>query len=154
MTSPSFASRLRGARRILFGRGDDAVICSFCGGDRLGGHDIVAGPDVAICGSCAHTAMDSIWTQSAPPPSAGKRALGVIVSVSPLCLLPAVRASLPGDLARIAAEFGCDVLGWSLTSGTREDGDYLFVQLARPDDETKPNLHAEFTEAVLAPPSA
>ena len=150
MTRPSFADRLRGARSILFGRGDDAVICSFCGRDRFGGQDIVAGPAVAICGACAHAAMESIWTQSAPPPPAGRRALDVIVSVAPICLLPAVRASLPGDLSRIATEMGCEVLGWSLSSSTREDGDYLFVQLARPDDATRPDLH-DVIDAVLAP---
>ena len=149
---PTVSDRLRAARRILFGQGVDAVVCSFCGRDRLGGSDIVAGPGVAICGSCAHAALVSIWTQASPPPSDGTRALDVVVSIAPICLLPVSRASLPDDLSRIAAEMGCRVLGWSLTSGTREDGDYLFVRLARPDDETSPNLHEAYAAAVLSPP--
>lgn len=149
--APTVSERLRAARRMLFGRGDDAVACSFCGRDRLGGSDIVAGPRVAICGACAHTALEAIWAQSAQRSPPGTWALDVIVSIAPICLVPAARADLPAHLARTAGEFGCTVLGWSLTSGTREDGDYLYVRLARPDDETSPNLHESFLDAVLEP---
>ncbi|WP_409455664.1 ClpX C4-type zinc finger protein [Paracoccus sp. (in: a-proteobacteria)] len=60
----SLRERVQAACRLLLGRGDNGVICSFCGRSRISGETIVAGPGVAICGSCSYLALDDVATQS------------------------------------------------------------------------------------------
>lgn len=48
-----FATRLKGALSLLFGRGDNGTVCSFCASNRRAVEMIIAGPAVtAICNRC------------------------------------------------------------------------------------------------------
>lgn len=151
VASPTLSERLRATRRILFGRGDDAVACSFCGRDRLGGSDIVAGPGVAICGSCAHVALEYISAQQAGAAlPEGTSETGVIVMESPACLLPDFQATIAEDLTVAAASLSCAVRGWSYACGA-EAGDHLSVRLARPAHVSAEDLTERFIAAFLLP---
>lgn len=147
---PAFSQRLRSARRILFGRATNATICSFCGEDRFQTQYIVAGPGVAICGSCAQGTLEVIAAQSGKPVPDGMRDFFVLVMVHPASLLPARRATLAADLSRAAEALDCELLGWSYSVGSKEDGDYLGVRLAiRNEDEA--SLSDRFVAAFLLP---
>ncbi|WP_037456501.1 ClpX C4-type zinc finger protein [Sinorhizobium fredii] len=94
----SIAGRLRAARRILFGRGDNAIVCSFCGEDRHGGaRNIVTGPDVAICGKCAQTASDWCALASLKPQDGNEIDTFPIFKL-PASLLPSFRAHIAQEL--------------------------------------------------------
>lgn len=133
---------------MLLGRGDDAVACSFCGRSAISGETIVAGPGVAICGTCAYLALDSIASrndESAPPRLSE---IGVMPLAAPTCLLPARRATLATDLAEAAASVPCQLLGWSYgcTSWT---GDQMTVRLAHGTELTGEQVEARFTARFL-----
>ena len=140
--------RLRGALRLLLGRGHDAVACSFCGRSRASGETIVAGPGVAICGTCAFTALDHVATRDTPPPDPPLVEIGLMPILEPTCLLPASRATLEADLARAAARIPCTLIGWSYSCSSRT-GDQLSVRVACGEDVDRDMLHDRFRAAFL-----
>lgn len=147
---PGVKARLRGAGRILFGRLDDAEVCSFCARERHGGESIVAGPGVAICGACAHFALSSILWQSDASPPEGMAEFGAMVLDAPACLLRERRASIERDLLAAAERASCRVLGWSYACNPR-DGDHLSVRLARGPEASAKEAAARFAAEYMGP---
>ncbi|MFD2441219.1 ClpX C4-type zinc finger protein [Paracoccus kondratievae] len=140
--------RVQGACRLLFGRGDNALICSFCGRSRISGETVVAGPGVAICGSCSFLALDSIEGQTASSEIKDLTQTGVMPLLEPMCLLPALRERLAEDLSAAAASVHCDLVGWSYHCSS-STGDYLSVRLSRPKELPGDLLHEQFRTAFL-----
>ncbi|CDZ25612.1 ClpX C4-type zinc finger protein [Neorhizobium galegae] len=63
-----FPTRLKGALSLLFGRGDDAAVCSFCGENRRTVEMIIAGPAAtAICNRCVFVCNQVLLENSGPP---------------------------------------------------------------------------------------
>jgi hypothetical protein len=136
---------LRGARITLFGQGDDAVVCSFCGKDRHEtGCDIVAGPGVAICESCASLAVGYAHSQKLGAVPEGR--IGDVVAMfdCPATLLPPHRVSLNGDLARCANELSCELVSWGYFCGEGRVGDGLSVHIHAPAGANLPLLRESF----------
>jgi hypothetical protein len=136
---------LRGARITLFGQGDDAVVCSFCGKDRHEtGCDIVAAPGVAICESCASLAVGYAHSQKLGAVPEGR--IGDVVAMfdCPATLLPPHRVSLNGDLARCANELSCELVSWGYFCGEGRVGDGLSVHIHAPAGANLPLLRESF----------
>lgn len=144
----SLSKRLQAALRILLGRGDNAVACSFCGRTRASGETIVAGPGVAICGTCAFTALDQVATRDAPPPQPPLVEVCLMPLLEPACLLPAGRATLAADLARAAGTIPCALSGWSYGCNSRT-GDHLVVRVACGEGTDNAPLPDRFRAAFL-----
>lgn len=124
--------RIRGAARMLFGRGDNAIACSFCGRGKHAGETIVYGPGVAICAGCAHFALHVVTAGTDAQARAVEQVIGVTVHDVPASLLPACRATLEADLVAAAACVQGRLLGWSYTCD-HEAGDWIAVSLARSE---------------------
>jgi hypothetical protein len=136
--SPSISERLRAARRILFARGDDAIICSFCGENRHGDvRNIVAGPGVAICGKCAQTANDWCAVASLTPED-GNEIDTFPIFEHPASLLPSFRAHVAQELERCANELSCRLIGWGYGCGYGElyDSMSVFVEMPKGRNTT------------------
>lgn len=140
--------RLRAARRILFGRGDDAVACSFCGRDRLQTTTIICGPGVAICGACAAMALEFAGEQGLAETPPGMAAVGLMLIEVPACLLPQRRATLAADLAAAAAPAQCRLLGWAYRCNIRA-GDLLSVHVAIAPETSGEAVAARLSAAML-----
>jgi hypothetical protein len=64
----NFPTRLKGALSLLFGRGDDGAVCSFCGENRRTVEMIIAGPAAtAICNRCIFVCNQVMLENSGPP---------------------------------------------------------------------------------------
>ena len=144
----TLSERLAGAGRILFGRGDNATCCSFCGRARLVGETIVAGPGVAICGHCAHLSLNVILLADDAPATQGSAMTEVMPLADPCCLLPSRRETLEADLAAAARAVRGVLLGWSYTrsAGGR---DYLSVRLGHDGTESGEAVSERFIAAFL-----
>jgi hypothetical protein len=70
--NPGMSTRLKAAMRLLLRRGDDGIVCSFCGRSRWKTGKIVAGPGVAICEDCAMIAATIGYADSLGPVPEGK----------------------------------------------------------------------------------
>lgn len=142
--------RIRGAARMLFGRGDDAFACSFCGRGKHAGETIVCGPGVAICAGCAHLALHAVTSATDAQTRTGEKGVGVLVHDVPASLLPAYRATLEADLAAAAVCVQGRLLGWSYTCD-HEAGDWIAVSLARSETAADDDdLEARFRVAFFA----
>jgi|GEM_PF-5876340 len=63
-----FPTRLKGALSLLFGRGDDGAVCSFCGENRRTVEMIIAGPAAtAICNRCVIVCTQVMLEHQGPP---------------------------------------------------------------------------------------
>ncbi|MDR6818318.1 hypothetical protein J2X76_003495 [Neorhizobium sp. 2083] len=63
-----FPTRLKGALSLLFGRGDDEAVCSFCGENRRSVEMIIAGPAAtAICNRCVIVCNQVMLEHQGPP---------------------------------------------------------------------------------------
>jgi len=140
--------RMQGAIRILLGRGDNAEVCSFCGRFRLSGETIIAGPGVAICGTCAFLALDYVGTRNEPAVALPLIEVGLMPILEPTCLLPSHRATLAADLAAAAASVPCHLVGWSYSCSSRT-GDHLAVRVACTEDMDKELVHERFRAAFV-----
>jgi len=140
--------RVQGAIRILLGRGDNAEICSFCGRSRVSGETIIAGPGVAICGTCAFLALDYVATRNDPVVPHPMSEVGLTPILEPTCLLPSHRATLAADLAAAAASVPCHLVGWSYSCNSRT-GDHLAVRVACSEDMDKEHVHEQFRAAFV-----
>ncbi|MDW9620220.1 ClpX C4-type zinc finger protein [Sinorhizobium meliloti] len=131
--SPSISERLRAARRILFGRGDNAIVCSFCGEDRHSdARNIVTGPGVAVCGKCAQIASD--WCALASlRPEDGNEIDTFPIFEHPASLIPSFRAHIAQELERCAGELSCRLIGWGYGCGYGElhDSVSIFVEMPK-----------------------
>ena len=155
--SPGWRERLRSARQLLrgagvtlLGRGDDAVVCSFCGKDRhVTGCDIVAGPGVAICESCASLAVSYAHSQKLGPVPEGRTGDVVAMFEFPATLLPPHRVSLDDDLASCAGELSCELISWGYFCGEGRVGDGLSVHIHAPAGANLPLLRESFRRFYL-----
>ncbi len=130
--NPSFGERVRGALRLLKGRQDDAVICSFCGADRhAGAGNIVGGPGVAICAECIDIAMG--WKTLASARAAEGMELDTFpLFADPGCLLPRTRAVLNDLIEDCATDLSSTLIGWSYARGYGDFTDGISVFVQRP----------------------
>lgn len=133
--APRLSERFSGAFRILTRRGDDAVVCSFCGSGRHGRSYIIAGPGVSICWDCSRIASDIAY-ESAMRPVTGEKGW---VTVAPILqpgekLQAADRSLLHETLTQQAASHGCELLSWHSDCGHVVAGDYLGFNVTRPDN--------------------
>ncbi len=136
---------LRGAGTALLGRGDDAVVCSFCGKDRHEtGCDIVAGPGVSICEACASLAVGYAHSLKLGAVPEGRTGDVVAMFDHPATLLPPHRVSLNGDLARCASELSCELVSWGYFCGEGRVGDGLSVHIHAPAGANLPLLRESF----------
>lgn len=142
--------RIAGALRMLLGRGDDALACSFCGRSAASGETIVAGPAVAICAPCAYVALDAVASRGDDPPHPSLSEISVMPLLEPVCLLPARRATLAADLADAAAGASCRLLGWSYACNSRI-GDQMAVRLGHEDEVTGEQVSAQFIARFIRP---
>lgn len=142
--------RVAGARRMLLGRGDEAVACSFCGRSAASGETIVAGPGVAICATCAYLALDFVARRDDDPLPPPLSEISVMPLLEPACLLPARRATLAADLAEAAAGTPCRLLGWSYACNSRT-GDQMAVRLGHGEEMTGEEVEARFIARFLRP---
>jgi hypothetical protein len=140
--------RVKGAARILFGRGDNATCCSFCGKAKLSGETIIAGPGVAICGSCAHLSLNMILLRDDAPAPQGSVMTEVMPLAEPSCLLPSCRETLEADLAAAAHAVSAVLLGWSYTRSAG-GSDYLSVRVGHAGSESGETISARFIAAFL-----
>ena len=142
----SFVERLLAARRILFGIGDNAACCSFCGRSKLSGETIVAGPGVAICGRCAHLSFNLIALQDDAAAPQSKVLTEVMLLAEPCCLLPSRRKTLEADLSAAAVAVPVTLQGWTYTR--RAGGsDYLSVRVAHAGTESSDVVCTRFIAA-------
>ena len=129
---PSLRERLRAARWMLFGRGDDAVVCSFCGADRSKRHRIVAGPGVAICDDCVNVAEWSVARHpfGQPPPGMRYETVGLI---EPGTQLDAgAQGKIAQVLPTIVRAAGCELYSWGYLTGPAKSDDWLIAELVMP----------------------
>ncbi|APG93116.1 ClpX C4-type zinc finger protein [Sinorhizobium americanum] len=148
--SPSIPERLRAARRILFGRGDNAIVCSFCGEDRHGDvRNIVTGPGVAICGKCAQIAGE--WCAVASlKPEAGNEIDTFPIFEHPVSLLPSFRADIAEEMERCASALSCKLHGWGYGRGYGELYDALSVFVERPKGTNTAIFRETFIRMLLS----
>lgn len=149
-TAPTFSERIRSARTILFGKGDDAVVCSFCGKDRHETGDIVTGPGVAICNQCAGIAQNWVFSNSLGAATEGKTFDTFLVLEQAASVIPEARAAIPGELSHCAAELSCDLICWSYFCGNGRMGDGLSVHIQAPATANITILRETFSRMYLS----
>jgi hypothetical protein len=152
--NPSVSQRLRAALRVIFGTGDDAVICSFCGDDRhSAGGNIVTGPGVAICSRCAQIAGDWCFTGSVTPDE-GNEIDTFLIFEHPAKVLPSFRSQIGEEMERCARELSCELVSWGYSCGYGELSDSISVFVERSKETNSAVLRETFIRMfVLAPPT-
>lgn len=145
----SVRERLQAAVRVLFARGDNGTICSFCGRSPILGETIVAGPGVAICASCAYLALDFVAVRGDGAIPNGLFEVGLMPLLEPICLLPSGRMTLEADLTAAAQGVPCQLMGWSYNCNSR-GGDYLSVRVACAEDIASEEVHRRFIDTFLS----
>lgn len=146
------SQRLRAIFRMLFGRGDDAVVCSFCGDDRHSERRIiVAGPGVAICSKCVQIASDWCFTGLVTPDE-GKEIDTFLMFEHPTSLLPDFRAQIAEAIERCASELSCTLVGWSYACGYGEFSDSISVFIERSKTTNPAVLRETFIQMFLYGP--
>ncbi|MBK9083256.1 MAG: hypothetical protein IPL88_14800 [Rhizobiales bacterium] len=141
--TPPFGQRLRAAARMLTRAGDDQPCCSFCGKDRNQVRTIVCGPGVAICWHCASIVCWEAYAASVEVELGDRKQVTISGLLGPSEKMTAEMCDrAPAQLARVADDFGVDVIAWTI--GKRCDGgaDEAHFSVAAP--------HAADVEA-LAP---
>jgi ribosomal protein L37AE/L43A len=132
---PRPTERLRAAFRLLTKRGDDAVVCSFCGQGRDKLSHIIAGPGVAICWDCARIATDIAYDSVMDPATTGKTRFTVSPILEPGEKLKAPqRNALHDILTQQAAGHNCELLTWHYICGYQAIGDYLGFDVAHANN--------------------
>jgi ribosomal protein L37AE/L43A len=132
---PKPTERLRAAFRILTKRGDDAIVCSFCGSGRHDRSHIIAGPGVSICWDCARIAANCAY-DSTMQPVTGERGW---ITIAPILapgekLTSSRRGSLHETLTQQAVAHGCELLSWHYACGHEVAGDYLGFSVTSAND--------------------
>lgn len=136
ITPSALTVRLRAATRLVLARGDDAVVCSFCGRDRRQVARLVCGPGVAICDECARVVVDFAAASGQVPPGAGRQLLTVTPVLDPgERLTTEQQVRLPEVLTQCAAIADGRLAGWSYRVSP-EVGDHLTFDVSYPA-ETK-----------------
>ncbi|MES5099264.1 ClpX C4-type zinc finger protein [Agrobacterium sp. BA1120] len=150
MNQLSIKDRLLAARRVLFGQGDNAVICSFCGKSRQDGvGNIIAGPGVAICASCSHIASHLNIIEDF------SEVEGTLVHVLSIffdhqaCLLPERRSRMHAELLECASELDAKIVGWTYGWAENDFGDVLMVYARVRRDVNLAIFQDTFTEFFL-----
>lgn len=149
--SPTWIGRIRSARSILFGRGDDAFVCSFCGKDRHEAGNIVAGPGVAICSWCANLALEFSNAASVTADD-GKVIDSFYIVEHPFCVLPGFRGEIDGEMAKCARELNCTLVSWAYSCGYGVFSDSLLVRIERPRTTNLDVLRETFIKMLLSGP--
>lgn len=141
----SIRKRLKAAFRILFGKGDEGVCCSFCGKSRHATNWIVAGPGVAICGDCANIAVDVTYFHIAPPVKEGFKpfVVGPMVEQTRARNL-AIYDHVRGWLDETAAGMSARVICWHARCGNSNVDDYISAAIAVETNVDTQAFDAEF----------
>ncbi len=155
MNQLSIKDRLLAARRVLFGQGDNAVICSFCGKSRQDGvGNIIAGPGVAICASCARIAMDWDLTDNFPKITGTTIDTFSIFYQHQACLLPQHRRQIDDELHWCAGELNAELIGWNYGWAKGDFVDGLTVYVRTRDNMNIAIFRETFTQTYLRLASA
>lgn len=120
-----FATRWRGAWRLLAGRGDGAVTCSFCGQGSRDVERVIAGPGAtAICNRCIFLCNEFLLEHSGDhrfaPHAEGEHenTIGIELGHDEFTLDTAERVALePLLLALVATLPASRLLGWRYMHG-------------------------------------
>lgn len=131
-----FATRWRGAWRLLTGRGDEAVVCSFCGLGRQHVEQVIAGPGAtSICNRCVFVCGEVLLEHSGDRRFARRAegehdiTIGMELSHDELTLDTAERAALePLLVALVASLPGSRLLGWRYMH-SRDRFDLLTIEI-------------------------
>lgn len=146
----SFKARVQAARRVLFGQGDNAVICSFCGKSRQDGvGNIIAGPGVAICASCARIAMDWDLTDNFPKITGTTIDTFSIFYQHQACLLPHHRRLIDDELQWCAGELNAELIGWNYGWAKGDFVDGLTVYVRTRENVNITVFRETFTQTYL-----
>lgn len=122
----TLAERLKTARTVLLGRGDDALVCSFCGKNRHEVGYLVRGPGANICSWC--TSIAHLFIVNAELTPAPDKAIETFLVIEePAKLLPVFQASLGPVLSQCAHELHCKLMTWSYSDGGEVMSDSLSV---------------------------
>jgi ribosomal protein L37AE/L43A len=153
---PKPTARLRGAFRMLTKRGDDAVVCSFCGSGRYDRSHIVAGPGVSICWDCARIATNIAYDATMHPVTSEKGSITIAPVLAPgEKLTPAHRSLLHETLTQQAADHACELLTWHFFCGHQVAGDYLGFNVTSAydvePDQFQQTLKASYRRALALP---
>jgi hypothetical protein len=150
MNQLSFKERFHAARRVLLGRGDNAVICSFCGKSRHDGvGNIIAGPGVAICASCAQTAVSWNLTTYFQDVSGTQIDTFQIFYQHQACLLSENRRRIDDELNRCAEELNAELMGWTYGWAKGDFVDGLAVYLRIGSSVNIAVFRETFTQSYL-----
>ncbi|MBP1878604.1 hypothetical protein G6L37_25110 [Agrobacterium rubi] len=150
MNQLSIKDRLHAARRVLFGRSDNAVICSFCGKSRQDGvGNIVAGPRVAICASCARIALDWNLTSYFQDITGTTIDTFSIFYQHQACLLSQHRSQIDEELQWCAGAFDAELMGWNYGWAKGDFVDGLTVYVRIRNDVNIAIFRETFTQTYL-----
>lgn len=153
---PGLKDRVSGAFRLLLRRGDDQMVCSFCGKDRWKVQSIVAGPGVAICGGCASIAYDFSYQAAYGQPPNGTRR----IMISPTA---EIGERIPMDgrgrihelVAETATRQACELHSVSISLRPLPLGDHVAFDVIAPAetdvDQLRERLTADCRAAWLLP---
>jgi hypothetical protein len=140
-------ARIAGAWSLLTGRGDNAVVCSFCGSDRHRVEYVITGPGTtAICNRCVFLCNGILLERSGRPGFArhadGDHVRTTMLSLShdnPL-LAPVERATLEQLLLILVATLpDSRLVGWHYAHAENRF-DLLSVEIAAPADVAPAHL--------------
>lgn len=146
----SFKDRIGAARRALFATEDNAIICSFCGKNRNDGvGNIISGPGVAICASCARIAVDWNLTEYFVKIDGATIDTFSIFYQHQACLLPRHRSQINEELQRCADELDTELLGWTYGCAKGDFVDGLTVYVRVRNDVNIAIFRETFTQLYL-----
>jgi ClpX C4-type zinc finger len=147
--NPSVTTRFKAAARLLFRRGDDGIVCSFCGRSRWKTGKIVAGPGVAICEDCAMIAATVGYANSLGPVPEGK----CLVSV-PSMLNQAEKLAkeqfrdLEEIISKAATNHNATVVTFLFRLSAPEAADYLSLDVLCEEGTDVPAIQKSITAEI------
>ncbi|WP_117192469.1 ClpX C4-type zinc finger protein [Rhizobium terrae] len=136
-----FSTRLKGAWSLLFGRGDDGAVCSFCSQNRRAVEMIIAGPaSTAICNRCV-IVCTQVMLENAGPPQFRRRAekghektMSIVLGHDEVLLGAPERVALEQMLTLLAASLPQSrLIGWSYMH-SEDRFDLLTVEILTTSD--------------------
>ncbi len=131
-----FGTRLKGAWSLLFGRGDNATVCSFCGQSRHAVEQLIAGPGAtSICNRCIFLCNQVLLEHAGPPgfrrhaEGAHAKAISIQLGHDDVILASVERVALEALLAALVDALPeSQLAGWSYMHG-QDRFDLLTVEI-------------------------